>query len=240
MFMGLGALALICLFWLPFALVLLVLPRAWRVSLGRRVIALSFTAYLGFLRLFCAVRLDCNVLDGLKDEGPLILVANHPSLLDAVIVLSRLPKGVCVMKAALKRNLLFGPAARFSGYITNDNPLEMIKQACDELEAGSQLMIFPEGTRTRDFPVGPFGGTAALISRRSGVAIQTLFIEFSTPYLGKAWPLFRRPPLPLRCTVTLGQRFTHLNNTVDTTQELHTYYRQQLNGSTVQPKGGQI
>ena len=144
------------------------------------------------------------------------------------------------MKAALQKNVFFGPAARFSGYIVNNNPLEMIRQACLELQAGAHLVIFPEGTRTRDFPVGPFSGTAALISRRSKVPIQTLIIEFSTPYLGKAWPLFRRPLLPLRCTVTLGQRFPSSDNTADMTQELQAYYRQQLNGSTASAKSGQI
>jgi 1-acyl-sn-glycerol-3-phosphate acyltransferase len=240
MFMGLGALALICLFWLPIIVLLLGLPRAKRVRLGRRVIAWSFTAYLGFLRMFCAVRLDCTALDSVSSEKPLILIANHPSLLDAVIILSRFPAGVCVMKSALQKNLLFGPAARFSGYIVNNNPLEMIRQACIELELGAHVLIFPEGTRTRDFPVGPFSGTAALISQRSGVPIQTLILEFSTPYLGKAWPLFRRPLLPLRCTVTLGQRFTAESNTSDLTQELQAYYRRKLNGSTAGPNGGQI
>jgi 1-acyl-sn-glycerol-3-phosphate acyltransferase len=229
MVLGLGALAFICLWWLPFALLFLALPRKWRVPLGRRIAAYSFTAYLWFLRSFCSVRLDCSALDTLRQDRSLIVVANHPSLLDAVILLSRLPKATCVMKATLKGNLLFGPAARFSGYISNEDPMQLIKQACNELAEGAHLVIFPEGTRTLAFPVNSFGQTAALIAQRSGVPIQTLLISFSTPYLGKMWPLLRKPRLPLHVTVRLGERFAASNDKEMLTQTLETYYRQQLN-----------
>lgn len=229
MVMGLGALAFICLWGLPFALVFLILPRKWRVPLGRRTIASGFSTYLWFLCWFCGVRLDCSDLDTLRQDRPLILVANHPSLLDAVILLSRLPRATCVMKATLKGNILFGPLARFSGYISNEHPLHLIKQACNELAKGAHLVIFPEGTRTLEFPVNTFGQTAALIAQRSGVPIQTLLISFSTPYLGKRWPLYRKPRLPLRISVKLGQRFDDVTNKEILTQKLETYYRQHLN-----------
>jgi 1-acyl-sn-glycerol-3-phosphate acyltransferase len=229
MALGLGVLAFVCFWGLPFALCFLILPGKWRIPLGRRTIATSFTAYLWFLRVFCLVRLDCSALDKLQLDRPLIVVANHPSLLDAVILLSRLPRATCVMKATLKGNPLFGPVARFSGYISNENPLKLIKQSCDELADGAHLVIFPEGTRTLEFPVNAFGQTAALIAQRSSVPIQTLLIHFSSPYLGKNWPLFRKPTLPLRITVQLGQRFAASDNKEMLTQKLETYYRQHLN-----------
>jgi 1-acyl-sn-glycerol-3-phosphate acyltransferase len=229
MAMGLVALAFVCLWAIPFAPVFLILPRKWRVPLGRRTIAHGFSAYLWFLRWFCLLRLDCSALDTLRQDRPLILVANHPSLLDAVILLSRLPQATCVMKATLKANILFGPLARFSGYISNEDPLNLIRKACTELAKGSHLLIFPEGTRTLEFPVNTFGQTAAMIAQRSGVPIQTLLISFSTPYLGKKWPLHRKPRLPLRISVKLGQRFDVVTDKEMLTQKLETYYRQHLN-----------
>lgn len=228
MAMGLGALAFVCLWGLPFALIFLVLPQKWRIPLGRQTIAYAFSAYLWFLRRFCLVRLDLSDLHGLSQDRPLILVANHPSLLDAVILLSRLPQATCVMKATLKANILFGPFARFSGYISNEQPLNLIKQACNELAQGAHLLIFPEGTRTLAFPVNTFGQTAALIAQRTGVPIQTLLIHFSSPYLGKSWPLFRKPQLPLHISVKLGRRFDATKDKELLTQKLETYYRQQL------------
>lgn len=229
MLLGLGALAVICLIWLPFALLLYpVLPARFGTRLGRRAIAFGFRIYLRLLELFCACRFDLGALDVLRAEGPLILAANHPSLLDAVMVTSRLPNAVCVMKAALMDNILFGSAARLARYIRNNAPLEMILGAREELAAGAHLVIFPEGTRTRAFPLDACTPSTALIASRSGVPVQTLLIEFSTPYLGKAWPLFRRPELPLACRIRLGRRFAPSGDVERFTRELEAYFRSEL------------
>ncbi len=156
MVIGLGSLAIICLGWMPFAMLLKpLLPRRIGQPLGRRMIAGGFRFYLGILETFCACRFHLAELDRLRDSGPLILAANHPSLLDAVMITSRLPNAVCVMKAALMDNLLFGAAARLARYIRNDAPLDMILNSRQALDEGAHLVIFPEGTRTSDFPLDP-------------------------------------------------------------------------------------
>lgn len=229
MAIGLGSLAAVCLFWLPFAMLLYpLLPRRWGQPLGRWVIMAAFRGYLGFLGLFCACRFDLSDLDRLRDEGPLILVANHPSLLDAVMIVSRLPNAVCVMKAALMDNILFGSAARLARYIRNDAPLEMILGAREELRRGAQLVIFPEGSRTSNFPLDSCQPIAALIAGRTGVALQVLLIEFSSPYLGKHWPLFARPDLPLCFRVRRGRRFPATKDANALTAALDEYFRSEL------------
>lgn len=210
--LGLTFLALLCLIWLPFALVLRPLtPRRFGRRLGRRVISIAFRVYLGFLRLACASRFDLRDLDALRDQPPRILIANHPSLLDVVMIVSRLPNVVCVMKASLMRNFLLGSAARLAGYISNEGPLEMVLRAGQSLNEGAHVLLFPEGSRTRRFPLDPLNNSAALIARRTGIPIQSLLIRFkspdSTPYLGKAWPLWRKPRLPQRWSVRLGPVF---------------------------------
>ncbi|QRM18207.1 1-acyl-sn-glycerol-3-phosphate acyltransferase [Dechloromonas sp. TW-R-39-2] len=229
MFLGLGALALICLGWLPFAMILYpLLPRRLGQPCGRFMISGGFRVYLSILSFFCACRFELSELDQLRDEGPLILAANHPSLLDAVMIVSRLPNAVCVMKAALMDNILFGAAARLARYIRNNAPLEMILNAREELASGAQLVIFPEGTRTSDFPIDSCSPSTGLIAGRTSIPVQTLLIEFSTPYLGKAWPLFRRPILPLHCTIRLGRRFSAPGNVEAFTRELEAYFRSEL------------
>jgi len=230
--LGLGALALICLLWLPFAMLLQpLLPRRLGQPLGRFVIRIGLRVYLAFLETVCGCRFDLRELDQLRDAGPLIVVANHPSLLDAVMILSRLPNAVCIMKAALLNNILFGAAARLARYIPNDTPLRMINDARDELQRGAQLVIFPEGSRTKAFPLDPCMPTAGLIANRAGVPVQTLLIEFSTPYLGKAWPLFRRPVLPLHCRIRLGRRFSPTGTVKAFAAELEAYLRDELNAA---------
>ena len=227
--LGLGTLAVICLLWLPFAMLLhWLLPRRIGQPLGRFVARICFRVYLGILALLCGCRFDLDDLDRLRDEGPLVLVANHPSLLDAVLVLARVPNTVCVMKAALMDNPLFGAAARLAHFIRNDSALAMITSAGEELRRGACLLIFPEGTRTTTFPVNPCLRTAGVIARRSKVAVQTLLIEFSTPYLGKHWGLLTRPVLPLHCRIRLGRRFAPPQNAAAFTLELENYFRAEL------------
>lgn len=229
MLLGFGALAALCLIWLPVALLLQpLLPRRLGQLFGRRAIKHGFRLYLGFLQLFCACRFDLGELDRLRYAGPLIVAANHPSLLDAVLIVSCLPNAVCVIKAALLDRLLFGAAARFAGYIRNDAPLELILQARADLHSGAQLVIFPEGTRTGSFPLDPFSAGCGLLAWRAVMPVQTLLIEFSRPYLGKNWPLFRRPPLPLRCRIRLGRLFPPPADHAAFTSELETYFRAEL------------
>lgn len=225
---GLGLLGLICLAWLPFAMLLLPLPGRWSRQLARRMHSRAFRFYLGFLSLFCACRFDLDALDALPQQGPLVVVANHPSLLDAVLIISRLPDAVCIMKAALLLNPLLGVSARLAGYISNAGPLEMMLQARAVLAQGAQLLVFPEGSRTSDFPLDACSASAGVIARAASVPVQTLLIECSTPYLGKTWPLLRRPKLPLHFRVTLGRRFEAPDDIAAMTGQMETYLRSEL------------
>ncbi len=229
MFVGLSFLGVICSLGLPIALVLIWFPFKWRITVTRHLIALGFTIYLWFLRLFCSVRIDCSALDSLKHQSGLIIVANHPSLLDAVILLSKLPNATCVMKASLRKNPLFGAMARLSGYISNEDSMKLVKQSCAELKKDTHLVLFPEGTRSDTLRVNPFGQVAALIASRSGASIQTVFIRFSTSYLGKSGPLFQKPSLPLTIKITIGSIFAPISSVPVLTERLESYYRQNLN-----------
>jgi 1-acyl-sn-glycerol-3-phosphate acyltransferase len=229
MVLGLGCLAILCLLWLPFAMVLhALLPRRLGQPIGRLLIMAGFRIYLRFLTLFCACRFDLAELDGLRKDRPLVLVANHPSLLDAVMIISRFPDMVCVMKAALMNNILLGSAARLARYIPNHAPLDVVLRARKALRDGAHLLIFPEGTRTRAFPVDACTASAGLIAQRAEVPVQSLLIEFSAPYLGKAWPLWRRPELPLHFRIRVGRRFAPPADLVAFGNELEAYFRAEL------------
>jgi 1-acyl-sn-glycerol-3-phosphate acyltransferase len=195
------------------------LPAARARALGRRVVARGFRIYLAALEAVGACRFDLQELDSLHDAGPLILAPNHPSLIDAVMLLSRVPQAACVLKAPLIESAVFGGGARLAGYIRNDAPVRMVRRAVAELRGGGQLLLFPEGTRTTRAPLNPFRGAISLIARQSGVPVQTVFIETDSAFLGKGWPLTRRPELPIRYRVRLGRRF-------DPPHDLHAFMRE--------------
>lgn len=223
-FLGIG-----CLLWTVVALPLnLLLPRLLGVWLGRKVATLWFRVYLFTLRIIGVARFDLQALDALREAGPLIIASNHPGLLDALMVISRLPNVVCVIKGSLIGNPLWGAGARLAGYIRNDWFIGSVNLAIDELQRGNQLLLFPEGTRTGVAPVSKFSVGPAYISYRSGVPIQTLIIEQDTNFLGKGYPLLKRPDMPMHFRIRLGQRFDSPSDPRTFTKELHEYFLSEL------------
>jgi 1-acyl-sn-glycerol-3-phosphate acyltransferase len=226
---GLLVFGLMCLIWSATAgLLSHLLSRERGRVLGRWVTSWGFRCYLQFLALTGVFRFDLRALDPLRDAGPLIIAPNHPSLLDAVMVLSRLPNVACVMKADLINNRIYGASARLAGYIRNDEFIGGVTQAVAELAAGGQLLLFPEGTRTTRRPVNPLKGGAPLVSKRSGVPIQTVLIETPSLFLSKGWALHRIPPVPVSYRVRLGRRFMPKDNLRETIAEMETYLASEL------------
>lgn len=222
---GLALLGAMSLTWSALAVPLYyLLPKRRAELLGRRAVTTLFRVYLGALDRIGACRFDLRELDALRDQGPLIIAPNHPCLLDAVMVISRLPNTACIMKADIVDNVFLGAGARLAGYIRNDARLSMIRQAVAELKHGSPLLLFPEGTRTTRWPVNACKGTTALIARQAGVPVQTVFIETDSPYLSKGWPLFRRPVMPITYRVRLGRRFDPPEKAAAFTRELEHYF----------------
>lgn len=236
LYLGLTTLAVLCLLWLPVATVLhLVLPARFGGVLGRYAITVGFRLYLSVLTWLGACRFDLSALDALRKQGPVIIAPNHPCLLDAVMIISRLPNVVCIMKAALLENVFFGAGARLASYIRNDTPIKMVNAAGEALRDGHHLLVFPEGTRTTRLPVNSFVGSVALIARRAGVPVQTVFIETDTAFLSKNWPLFRKPTLPIHYSVRLGKRFEPMDNARAFTATLEQYFAEEFRDRAPMP-----
>lgn len=226
---GLLVFGLMCLIWSAVAALLshLLSEERGRV-LGRWVTSYGFRCYLWLLAATGAFRFDLRALDALREAGPLIIAPNHPSLLDAVMVVSRLPNAVCMMKSDLINNPIYGASARLAGYIRNDDLIGWVTLAVEDLGTGSQLLLFPEGTRTTRAPINRLKAGAALISKRSGIPIQTVLIETPSPFLSKGWPLHRIPPLPVCYRVRLGRRFLPRDNLRETIAEMEAVFASEL------------
>ncbi|MFW5440722.1 MAG: lysophospholipid acyltransferase family protein [Methylophilaceae bacterium] len=229
MYLGLFLLGLECLAWTPFALVaypLLSLRRGR--ALGRYIISRGFRLYLTALEMFGRATFDLKALDELRSESALILAPNHPCLLDAVMVISRLPNVACVMKTELMNNVFLGAGSRLARYIPSEPVRSMIQDAARDFECDSQLLLFPEGTRTTHLPVNRFKGSIGIISKHAKVPVQTILIETDTKFLSKGWSLFRKPILPIHYRITLGKRFDPPENTQQFMTELEHYFTHAL------------
>ncbi|MDD4932892.1 MAG: lysophospholipid acyltransferase family protein [Methylacidiphilaceae bacterium] len=206
----------------------LLLPPRIGARVGQFLIMAGFRLFLSHMRLLGLFHCDLAALDRLRTEGPLLVAANHPALLDAVLVISRLPRVVCLAKADLWKNPFLGGCIRLARYIRSDSPLSLVREAKEAILRGDQILIFPEGTRTTTEPVNPFRGGVALVARTTGIPVQTVFLEGSFPYLAKGWPLFRKPEFPLVYRARLGRRFFARGDTQEWIEELERYYQQEL------------
>lgn len=232
LYVGLFLLGFLSLGWTIIATILYpFLPKCYAIRLGRYAIMISFRAYLASLSISQRCSFDLTELDILRDESPLIIAPNHPCLLDAVMIISRLPNVACVMKSELMNNIFLGAGARLARYIRNEPIRQMVMQASEDFKSGSHLLLFPEGTRTINQPINALKGSIALIAMQAKVPVQTVLIETNSHYLTKGWPLFRKPNMPVSYKIRLGKRFNPPQDTHDFIAELEDYFVQTLKSS---------
>jgi 1-acyl-sn-glycerol-3-phosphate acyltransferase len=232
LYSSLTLLGVICLIWSVFALPLFfLLPARVGTAIGRRGIMSGFRLYTWSLSLTRVYHLDIRDIDSLKGGPPVILAPNHPCLIDALLILTRHPNIVCVMKSALMRNVFLGSGSRLARYVRNDSSRQMVRESVAHLRDGAVLLLFPEGTRTIREPINSLVGSVGLIAKQANVPVQTLVIETDSPFLSKGWPLFRRPTLPITYRARLGKRFEPPSDVAAFTEELDRYYRQALTGA---------
>jgi len=207
------------------------LPRALGQRLGRRLTGLHFRAFLALLQASGLVKIDLGALDALRGQHSIVIAPNHPSLLDAVLIISRLPQIACIMKADIWDNVFLGGGARLSGYIRNDSAVSLVRLSTRELRAGHQLLVFPEGTRTRQPPLNAFKGGFALMAKKSCAEIQTVFIETQSDFLSKGWPMLKKPSFPLIYRARLVKRAHVVGDVRTFVADLEHYYRHELKAS---------
>jgi 1-acyl-sn-glycerol-3-phosphate acyltransferase len=218
-------LGLLCLSWSILALPLFwILPRDTGRIVGRWAIHTGFKAYLWMLEAIGACRFDLSALNELAGQPPMIIAPNHPSQLDAVLIMAQVPRMACVTKASLLDNLFLGSGARLAGYIRNDSLRPMIEDAVADLRRGSSLLLFPEGTRTSRQPVDKINGSIGLVSRLAQVPVQTLLIEVNSGFLGKGWKWSQRPVMPIIYHIRPGKRFAPPQNARQFGAELEDYF----------------
>lgn len=210
---------------------LLAAPRSFREPLAQQLISGLFRLFLWGAQRCGLMHLDLHALDGLNRHAPVLLVANHPSMIDVFLIVSRVHRTVCLMKASIGANLLLGIGAYVAGYVSNRHPDAMLRQAIRALAPGQHLLVFPEGTRTTHQPVNALKPGVALIAKRAHVPLQTIFLVTNSPYLSKGWPLFRPPQFPLIYKATLGAQLASSGACSETAKNLQAHFEQHLSRS---------
>lgn len=171
---------------------LLVRDRLRQSVLARRMIHHLFRFFVGLMRTLGVLSYEVHGLDKLQRSGLLIL-ANHPSLIDVVFLIALTPRADCVVKAALQHNLFTRAAVRTAGYIHNETGPAMVGDCIATLQRGNHLIIFPEGTRTVVGQALQLQRGAANVAVRGGVDVTPVVIRCQPSTLTKGEPWWRIP-----------------------------------------------
>jgi len=167
----------------------------------RGVVSWAFRSMHAFLRWTRIIDFDPGIHAARVPAGPCVLIANHPTLMDISALLAADSNLVFPVKPSLFNSFWLRALFRQSGHFegAGQDPLRvarMIEAGTERLAAGRRLIIFPEGTRSPERGLHPFGRVAFEIAQRAAVPIVPLVIRCAPRYLGKANG-FRRPPAEL-------------------------------------------
>jgi len=161
---------------------------------ARTLIRHAFRLFVGLMCALGAISLDVRGAERLRRKGILAL-ANHPSLIDVVILGGLLPQANCIVKARLWQNVFTRGPVLAAGYISNRESGQLIEECVAALRRGENLLVFPEGTRTPpDGSIRLLRG-AAQIAVRAGCPVAPVVIRVSTPHLTKRDAWYRVPPV---------------------------------------------
>lgn len=130
-----------------------------------------------------------------------VFIANHPSLIDAVAILSCMPLCQCLVKKSILEQPYPGGLMRTAGYIANDDAVQLMDDCRQRLCAGRSLLIFPEGTRSPAHGLHPFTRGAAQIAIRAGAPVVPILITCQPPTLLKGSPWYDVPERPFELSL---------------------------------------
>jgi 1-acyl-sn-glycerol-3-phosphate acyltransferase len=141
-------------------------------------------------------------------EGGLLILSNHQSFMDPPLVVAQLKRAVCF----LARSGLFKPIG-FGRLIRNLHafPVERgrtnastMKKMIHLVQSGRALLMFPEGTRSKNGDIKPLESGLALIIKRAGVPVVPVAIEGAY----RVWPRTQLFPSSGKVRVNFGKPMT--------------------------------
>ncbi|HIE9619835.1 lysophospholipid acyltransferase family protein [Klebsiella quasipneumoniae] len=201
---GIGGL-LLSLIWFNLLLVL-VRNKTRRRRIARRSISVSFRVFLSVVKSVGVLDYRIDGRDILRAERGCLVVANHPSLIDYVMLASVMPETDCMVKSALLKNPFVSGVIRAADYLINDQADALLPASRQRLQQGDTILIFPEGTRTVPGKKMQLQRGAANIAVRCGSDLRIVVIRCTEHMLGKQSKWYDAPPTKPRFTVEVGER----------------------------------
>lgn len=194
------------------ALGLIGIPLVWliwrkqesRHTVGRWIVHRSFHLFVLLMRVTGVLHVQYVGVEALRRNGNLVL-ANHPTLIDFVLLASVIPKADCFVKSALLDDWFKRWPVLLAGYIRNDQGESTMAQCRKSLDLGNNVIIFPEGTRTPPGMPVKFRKGAAQVAVRTGQNVTPVVIESSESNLEKGGTWYLAPERQMRIVLRVKE-----------------------------------
>jgi len=197
-----------------------VLPRLW----GKIIVGGS------------GVRVSIKGLDKLEKNRPYIFAANHQSQFDIFALQGYLEYDFRWMaKKELFSIPVFGPAMRMAGYIPVDRAhgrkaLKSLEEAAKRIADGTAVIVFPEGTRSKDGRLQPFKSGAMILAIKAGVPLVPMAIAGSHAVLPKGALLAKPGKIVIRIGDPIDTKAYSLKQKTELAERLHETVARMLAG----------
>jgi 1-acyl-sn-glycerol-3-phosphate acyltransferase len=196
-----------------------------------------FRTFAGFMQ-FVGVVKGINVTKkfDLSRDGPYVMVANHPTLIDVVAVVSNFKRVDCVVKMGVWNSWAMGGVVQSAGYIPDRSALSVYDTCLERLEEGRNILFFPEGTRSPKNGLRKFSKVASQVVLGSDAELVPIVIDCNVSTLRKDQNWYQVPPEPLEMNVTIHEpiSFDRANyasandGSQEATEQVESFFRNKL------------
>ena len=156
------------------------------------VVHCSFRFFVEFMVFVGVMSYEIKGREKLLRPGQLI-IANHPTLIDVVLLIAQIPHSNCVVKKSLLLNPFTRGPALSSGYVPNTGSADFVERCLAVLRAGETLVVFPEGTRSTPGQRSSFRRGTANIALRAELPLRPVIIDCQPSTLTKGLPWYSVP-----------------------------------------------
>lgn len=171
----------------------------------QKLIHHGFRAHVALMKALGLISVSTDGVEALLGPSGQLIVANHPTLIDYVLLGSLVPQLDCVAKIAIWSNPFMRGVVRGAGYVPNDDGESTVRACAERLAAGRNVMLFPEGTRSPgDGSLGPFQRGAAHVAIASGRPMVPVTIHCVPRGLMRGQPWYDVADRPLHFTLSVG------------------------------------
>ena len=170
------------IFFAPFYLIVLLLP-PFRTRMFQWLNHYFYRGFFGLFRLLIPA-LGWHIDPKIKQLRSAVIICNHTSYIDSILMISLFKRHNTIVKERLFHIPIFGWMIRMFGYLPSTAGgalgnllIRRTETLCAEMAKGTNVFVFPEGTRSRDGSIGTFHPGAFKIARLCRSPIDVTYIR---------------------------------------------------------------